>query len=114
MPAGSLISSSGRGSAAPKSSRRPGIWWLRPPERKDSVQINSDFRDLLQLFAGEAVRFLVVGGYAVMLHTEPSYTKDLDIWIEPSLDNAERALRALIRFGTPAAGVSAADLANPD
>ena len=30
------------------------------------------------------VHYLIVGGYAVMVCTEPRYTKDLDLWIEPT------------------------------
>lgn len=78
------------------------------------MKINSDFKDLLQLFAGEAVRFIVVGGYAVIKHTEPYYTKDLDIWIEGTPENAARALRALRRFGAPAADVTIEELTSPD
>ena len=44
--------------------------------------MNSDFEELLSLFNANDVNYLVVGGYAVMLYTEPRYTKDLDIWIE--------------------------------
>jgi hypothetical protein len=78
------------------------------------VKTNSDFRDLLQHFADEKVRFLVVGGYAVIKHTEPYYTKDLDIWIEAAPENAERALRALRRFGAPSEDVTIADLTSSD
>ncbi len=65
------------------------------------MRINSDFKDLLERFVAGQVRFLVVGGYAVIKHTEPCYTKDIDIWIEPDLDNANRALAALWNFGAP-------------
>lgn len=44
--------------------------------------MNSDFKDLLQIFVEEEIRFLVVGGYAVIHHAQPRYTKDLDLWIE--------------------------------
>ena len=37
--------------------------------------MNSDFRDLLKLFNAHKVRYLVIGGYAVMKYTEPRYTK---------------------------------------
>ena len=47
------------------------------------MKINSDFKDLLQSLNAGGVRCLIVGGYAVMVHTEPRYTKDLDLWIEP-------------------------------
>src|ERR1022692_760567 len=55
------------------------------------MKINSDFRDLLRNLNAAGVRYLIVGGYAVMIHTEPRYTKDLDIWIEPVESNAGSA-----------------------
>jgi hypothetical protein len=42
---------------------------------------------------------LIVGGYAVGFHGHPRYTKDLDVWIEASLENAENVLAALLEFG---------------
>ena len=48
------------------------------------MKINSDFKDLLRDLNAAGVRYLIVGGYAVMVHTEPRYTKDLDLWIEPT------------------------------
>jgi hypothetical protein len=48
------------------------------------MEINSDFRDLLRTFVDGGVRFLIVGAYAVMHHTVPRYTKDLDLWVEPT------------------------------
>ena len=78
------------------------------------MKINSNFKDLLRLFAAAGVRYLVVGGYAVMKYTEPYSTKDLDVWIEPSEENAGRALTALREFGAPAANVTIADMLDPD
>ena len=51
--------------------------------------MNTDFKELLKTFNEHGVKYLVVGGYAVMKHSEPRFTKDLDIWVEASLDNAE-------------------------
>ncbi|MEM9079875.1 MAG: hypothetical protein AAGC74_04200 [Verrucomicrobiota bacterium] len=45
------------------------------------------------------MRHLVVGGYAVMFHTEPRFTKDLDVWVEADLENAGKLKAALQRFG---------------
>jgi predicted nucleotidyltransferase len=78
------------------------------------VKINSDFKELLQLLGDGGVRFLVVGGYAVMKYTEPYNTKDLDIWIEPTIENAARVLKVLHQFGAPTAQVTAEELTNPD
>lgn len=49
--------------------------------------MNSDFKDLLRLLSEEAVEYLVVGGYAVIYHSQPRFTKDLDIWLRPSIEN---------------------------
>lgn len=78
------------------------------------MQINSDYRDLLQCFVEEEVQFLVVGGYAVIKYMEPYHTKDLDLWIAPNRDNAERAYAALGKFGAPVKGITVDDLLNPD
>lgn len=61
--------------------------------------MNSDFKELLGALSRARVRYLVVGGYAVIYHTEPRFTKDLDLWIEPTRENAERLRRALMEFG---------------
>jgi hypothetical protein len=73
--------------------------------------MTSDFKELLSLFNDASVRYLVVGGHAVMLYTEPRYTKDLDLWVEASLDNAARVFHALAAFGAPLAGMTPADFA---
>ncbi len=65
------------------------------------MERNPNFRDMLSALKDENVRFLVVGAYAVMYHAEPRYTKDLDLWIEPTRENAERVWNALRSFGAP-------------
>lgn len=77
--------------------------------------VNRDFRDLLAAFAAHDVRFLVVGGYAVTFHSRPRFTKDLDVWVEPTPANAVRVVAALAAFGAPltAHGVSAQDFERP-
>lgn len=62
---------------------------------------NRDFRDLLAALSAHSVRFLIVGGYAVTFHARPRFTKDLDVWVEPTADNAARAFQALAAFGAP-------------
>lgn len=74
---------------------------------------NPDFKDLFAALSDQAAEFIVVGAHAVMLFTEPRYTKDLDVWIRPSAENAERVLKALDAFGAPLADLTAADLATP-
>ena len=38
--------------------------------------VNSDFSDLLSLFNANQVRYLVIGGYALIQYAEPRYTKE--------------------------------------
>jgi hypothetical protein len=74
---------------------------------------NPDFRDLLSALSAEGAEFLIVGAHAVMLYTAPRYTKDLDIWVRPTPENAARAHRALAAFGAPMADLTVDDLATP-
>jgi hypothetical protein len=71
--------------------------------------MNSDFSDLLQYFNEEKVEYLIVGGYAVIAYSEPRYTKDLDLWIWATPQNAERVYRALRRFKAPIGEMTPAD-----
>ena len=71
--------------------------------------MNQDFRDLLRVFNEEKVRYLVVGGYALIKHSEPRYTKDLDLWVSPDEENATRVFQALTRYGAPVSSMSPAD-----
>lgn len=73
--------------------------------------MNSDFKDLLRLFVAHEVRYLVVGGYAVSHHSQPRFTKDLDLWIEPEAANASRIAKSLREFGIPLIEVDESDFA---
>ena len=71
--------------------------------------VNSDFTDLLKLFNDKNVKYLVIGGYAVIQYGEPRFTKDLDLWISTEPDNARAIYQALKEFGAPLAGLTEAD-----
>lgn len=73
--------------------------------------MNSDFKDLLRIFNEHKVRYLVVGGYAVIKYTEPRYTKDLDVWVDASVKNARAVFAALREFGAPLTNITTADFA---
>ncbi|MFC1672076.1 hypothetical protein ACFL01_02950 [Planctomycetota bacterium] len=64
----------------------------------DTVQ---DFEDLLELLHNHQARYLIVGGLAFIYHAKPRYTKDMDLWVDPSADNIARANKALEEFGSP-------------
>jgi len=58
-----------------------------------------DFQDFLRLLNANAIRYLVIGGYAVAYHGYVRYTGDLDLFVELSVDNATRLVSALREFG---------------
>lgn len=71
--------------------------------------LNQDFKEFLQSLNDNAVRYLVIGGYAVAFHGHPRYTKDIDVWIERSPENATNMLAALDQFGFGSLGLTADD-----
>jgi hypothetical protein len=70
-----------------------------------------DLKDLLSVLNENGVKYLVVGGYAVSLYSEPRANKDLDIFIKADPENAGLLYAALARFGAPLEGLTAADFA---
>lgn len=76
--------------------------------------LNQDFREFIQSLNNNGVRYLVVGGYAVALHGYPRYTKDIDIWVEPSSENAAKIIQALHDFGFGSLDLNINDFTEPD
>lgn len=64
------------------------------------IKLAADFSDFLRLCLRNEVRFMVIGGYAVIHHSRPRYTGDLDLWIDPSPE-ARRVVTVLQEFGFP-------------
>ena len=71
-----------------------------------------DFNELLKAFNDYQVKYLVIGGHAVMKYSEPRYTKDLDIWVEADTENAAAVFAALRAFGAPLVGITEDDFAH--
>jgi hypothetical protein len=65
------------------------------------MDVVHDFEDILELFARQGVRYLIVGGLAFIFHARPRYTKDIDLWVDAEPENVRRANRALEEFGSP-------------
>jgi hypothetical protein len=78
-----------------------------------NMVLNPDFKEFLQSLNDNQVRYLVVGGYAVALHGYPRYTKDLDVWIDLGLDNAQKLIIALDQFGFASLKLRAEDFLDP-
>jgi hypothetical protein len=77
--------------------------------------LNEDFRDLLAQFSDAGVEFVIVGAYALAFHGAPRASGDIDVFVRPTIVNAQRVLVALAGFGAPveSAAVTAAELARP-
>lgn len=76
--------------------------------------LNQDFKEFIESLNANQVRYLVVGGYAVAIHGHPRYTKDIDIWVEASPENAANMIRALNQFGFASLGLKEADFLTAD
>ena len=76
------------------------------------MDISSDFSDLFKTLNKHRVKYLVAGAYAVIYHTEPRFTKDLDVWVKADGTNAVKLYKALREFGAPLKNLSLDDLTN--
>lgn len=63
------------------------------------IKLAKDFKDFLSLCLNHELRFMVIGGYAVVHHSRPRYTGDLDLWVDAAPENAERVVTVLRAFG---------------
>lgn len=75
--------------------------------------MHSDFSDLLSTFNAHGVEYLVVGAHALAAHGLIRATKDLDVFVRPSAENAPRVFEALAAFGAPLQDLSEQDLQTP-
>jgi len=73
------------------------------------MEVQKDFRDLLELFNKDKVDYIIVGAYALGFHGAPRYTGDLDIFVKPDLVNAKRIIQALNEFGFESVGLAVED-----
>jgi hypothetical protein len=71
-----------------------------------------DYIDLLSAFHAHGVKYLVVGGFAVIFHAQPRFTKDIDFFIKADPANAQAIYAALATFGAPLEGIRPEDFAD--
>ena len=64
-----------------------------------------DYKDLLSAFQSHGVKYLVVGGLAVIYHAQPRFTKDMDLFIKADSANAKATYAALGKFGALLQGI---------
>lgn len=62
---------------------------------------NDDFKDFIRAMNNNNVEYIVVGGYAVILHGYRRVTGDLDIWVNRTKENYLKLTLAFAEFGLP-------------
>ena len=78
------------------------------------MEVQKDFKELLELFNVHKVKYLIVGGYALAYHGAPRYTGDIDMFVKPDMENALNILKALKEFGFGSVGLKPEDFQSPD
>jgi hypothetical protein len=63
------------------------------------LKLNDDFKEFFEFLNSEKVEYLLVGGYALAYHGHARFTQDIDVWVNASVENAPRLVRALRKFG---------------
>lgn len=63
------------------------------------MRLEKDFVEFLESFNKNKVRYCIIGAFAVGFWGYPRYTKDIDILVEPTKENAKKIIQALREFG---------------
>lgn len=73
------------------------------------MEIQPDYKDLLKLFNENEVEYTIVGAFALAYYGVPRYTGDIDIYLKPYKQNADRIISALTEFGFGSLGLGSSD-----
>jgi hypothetical protein len=60
---------------------------------------NEDFRDFINCFNIARIKYILVGGYSVILHGYSRTTGDIDIWVERTAENYRSITAAFYVLG---------------
>lgn len=75
--------------------------------------MNRHFVEMLSALSDAGADYLVIGAHALAAHGYTRGTKDLDVWVRPTPENAARVWQALIEFGAPLERLTVDDLYTP-
>ena len=78
------------------------------------MEVQQDFKELLELFNELKIEYIIVGAYALAFHGAPRFTGDIDLYVRPTPKNAGRIISALDSFGFSSLGLKAQDFHNPN
>lgn len=81
---------------------------------KRRISLERDIIEFLELCNKHKVKYLIIGGYAVSIHGHPRSTKDIDVCIEMSEENALKMVKVINDFGFSSLKLSKEDFLKKD
>ncbi|MBA7490479.1 hypothetical protein ES702_01017 [subsurface metagenome] len=78
------------------------------------MRVEKNFKEFIALLNRNNVRYLIIGGFAYSFYAEPRFTKDIDIFIELSKENAEKIIKTIKDFGFIDVGLTEKDFLKTD
>lgn len=78
------------------------------------INLEEDFLDFIALCNVYEVKYLIIGGYAVSIHGYPRSTKDMDVCIQLSEENAQKMIRVINDFGFGSLNLTKEDFLKSD
>jgi hypothetical protein len=77
------------------------------------MEVQPDFKELFELLNRHKIEYIVVGSYALAFHGSPRNTGDIDVYIRPTSENADRMIKVLSDFGFGSLGLTTMDFDRP-
>lgn len=77
------------------------------------MDVCRDYEDLFKVLNTYRIKYLLVGGQAVIFYSRPRYTKDMDVWIPSDLNKPQTVYAALKEFGAPMTDITLQDFEDP-
>ena len=78
------------------------------------MELIQDFKEFLELLNKNEVVYMVIGGYAVIVYGYPRLTIDIDIWVNPNIDNSRKVIKSIEEFGFSFDNLTEEDFKIPD
>lgn len=76
--------------------------------------LEPDYFDMLSALSDAEAEYLLIGAYAMAAHATPRFTGDIDIWLNPTPENARKVWQALVAFKAPLSDCKVEDFQDPD
>ncbi|MBC6606576.1 hypothetical protein H8B13_07085 [Hymenobacter sp. BT188] len=77
-------------------------------------QLTEEYKEFVELLNANEVEYLIVGAYAVARYGYVRATGDIDVWVKPTPENAQRVIITLQQFGLGGLGYTLGDFTEPN